>query len=380
VPHLIHAASIASILVVMLHAGGRPGREVTNATLLAAIDFVNGALGLVRMPLFFFIAGFAFMHSNPPGRSLAYGDFVRKKALRLLIPYAVLTTLAFPVKAMFGDAALRPLELTLGSYLRALVDARYTPIIFYWFILALFVVFLVAPVLRTVLSRGSAASLAALSLVLLAIRWYAMGAFAPWCPAPQLPTAMAVDQAVANLFYLWAGMLGWRFRSAWLDHPRALLAVLGVAGLAIYHASGVGHLVLRFPFVLFGIYAVFWLVDLYVRAGWRFLQPVDGRTYQVYLLAWFPQQFAVIVLYTMLGWNYWLCATLTLVGGLVVPLIVAGLVARHAPPFVGALIGLPLRPRTRAVDESADPERVTLAACHATGPMSPAATAGRQDN
>src|SRR3954447_14268185 len=91
--HFLHMSSLVSVLVVMLHSGDRPA-------------WFHGALSLLRMPLFFFIAGFLFMHTNPPGRPFHYRQFVRKKILRLMVPYLFLTSLAFPTKALLPSLAI----------------------------------------------------------------------------------------------------------------------------------------------------------------------------------------------------------------------------------------------------------------------------------
>jgi hypothetical protein len=96
--------------------------------------------------------------------------------------------------------------------------------------------------------------------------------------------------------------------------------------------------------VLLGIYAVYCFADIYIRRRWSFLRMVDRKTYQIYLLAWFPQQFVVAILYKALHWNYWLCTLLMFAGGLLLPLLVTHLVQFHAP-WARPLLGMSGRKR-----------------------------------
>jgi fucose 4-O-acetylase-like acetyltransferase len=123
-------ASLVSVLVILAHAQGQPRADVRPEWIVSANAFMNGAVSLLRMPLFFFVSGFLFLHTNPLSRPLRYREFIQKKALRLLLPYWVLTTVAFPIKAWLSQYALRPVSFSFGEYAASLVDPAKTPIMF----------------------------------------------------------------------------------------------------------------------------------------------------------------------------------------------------------------------------------------------------------
>lgn len=54
-----------------------------------------------HMPLFFFISGFLFALTVPNVKlkNLSYGTFLKKKAIRLLIPFLFINTIIFIIKA-----------------------------------------------------------------------------------------------------------------------------------------------------------------------------------------------------------------------------------------------------------------------------------------
>lgn len=99
-----------------------------------------------HMPLFFFISGFLFCLTMPADRlrMTSMGSFIRKKAIRLLIPFLFINTLIFIVKStLVSDTSLmqHPVALNLESA----IDATFFhPMGFMWFLPALFSIFFIA--------------------------------------------------------------------------------------------------------------------------------------------------------------------------------------------------------------------------------------------
>lgn len=103
-----------------------------------------------HMPLFFFISGFLFALKYQL-KSISFGAFVKKKAIRLLVPFLFINTVIFIIKANFiKDVSLmqHPVEFTMASFLDS---TFFNPMGFMWFLPALFVVFIIAVLFRMVL-------------------------------------------------------------------------------------------------------------------------------------------------------------------------------------------------------------------------------------
>jgi hypothetical protein len=60
------------------------------------------------------------------GRS-AYGRLMKEKVYRLVLPYVVLSSLAYVIKASLGHVASRPLEFTWKAYVHPLLYPWVTP-------------------------------------------------------------------------------------------------------------------------------------------------------------------------------------------------------------------------------------------------------------
>jgi hypothetical protein len=68
-----------------------------------------------HMPLFFMLSGMNYAEFTLP-KTPSYVQLLRSKACRLLFPYLTISTLAYPVKAVLSRLALRPIDLSFGSY------------------------------------------------------------------------------------------------------------------------------------------------------------------------------------------------------------------------------------------------------------------------
>lgn len=105
-----------------------------------------------HMPLFFFISGFLFCLTMPSGRlkATSMGSFIKKKAIRLLIPFLFINTIIFIVKSTFiSDVTLMQHPVSLN--LKSMIDATFFyPMGFMWFLPALFSIFVIAfPLCKT---------------------------------------------------------------------------------------------------------------------------------------------------------------------------------------------------------------------------------------
>lgn len=109
-----------------------------------------------HMPLFFALSGYLFRYGGGSGR-VGAGTFARRRALRLLLPLVVWTTLVFIPKGLLSAYAMRPSELSFSAYLHAFLYPADNPIRPFWFLEVLFEVSLAGyAVDRIVRSRPAA--------------------------------------------------------------------------------------------------------------------------------------------------------------------------------------------------------------------------------
>ena len=75
-----------------------------------------------HMPLFMFISGYLLNYTNQRKiENINLKEFFWKKIKRLLIPYFIITSLAYIPKYILNKFTLRPVELTFNNYLKGFI-------------------------------------------------------------------------------------------------------------------------------------------------------------------------------------------------------------------------------------------------------------------
>jgi len=338
---IANLASIGIVLVVLGHSTPTSMETVTGPA-TAAFRHLLEVISLFHMPLFFFISGYLLVHSHARlgGEIGGYREFVIGKAKRLLFPYWVISTAAFPLKAWMGGQAVRPLEFSVEGYLTSMVVPWQNTIIFFWFLPTLFLLFLVAPPFLKAGVGGSQGIVAAITVILIV-------------PALLISPIFWNDPlnyrgAAAHAATFWLGMLC-RARGptltatghAWLGAASlAAFAVLGMARMAqvLPHtpiASATMHLAQAWT----GVAATYGWVRWATHRGLEKVPGIHGFSFQIYLLSWFPQMFVKIVLFRWLGIGFWPAVALMFASGLVVPVAVSRWV-RHRRPALKPCLGM----------------------------------------
>lgn len=99
-----------------------------------------------HMPLFMFISGYLLCYGcEKRGLSfvqmVCHRDFLWKKVRRLLVPYFLISTLAFLPKVLLSRFAMRSIDFSLCSYVHMLAYPSDNVILFFWFLPTLFLIF-----------------------------------------------------------------------------------------------------------------------------------------------------------------------------------------------------------------------------------------------
>lgn len=279
------------LLVVIGHAEGllpaeRDALVKTDAAYAAFIGVVQWIYSF-HMPLFFAMSGFLLHRATLRKGARAYpswSDFVASKAERLLLPYAVISSIAYPIKVLLSRFALRPIHFTLYDYVRNLVFPWENTIIFFWFLSTLWLMFVTAPLcLRAAAPKWSDALLGAL----------AVGLYFVFPHHPSGPLGfLNLGGLLHNYIFFLAGFLVSKYAVAgWLLRRRSLqLAslVLSVCLVTWFREQPIAALVAAFA----GMVAVAMVIGSRAQAAFARLGDIS---FQVYLLSWFPQIFVRVV-------------------------------------------------------------------------------------
>lgn len=130
---------IGAFLVVMAHVSYQGGGSVL-------ISSYYSVLSRVAVPLFFMVSGFLLLRKEEP-----YGDFFRKRALKVLVPFFVWSVIYLLWKKEGFDLPFS-MKLVASYLLKILRGPRENHL---WFFYALIGLYLFTPILRVFVARAS---------------------------------------------------------------------------------------------------------------------------------------------------------------------------------------------------------------------------------
>lgn len=269
-----------------------------------------------HMPLFFFISGYLLKYSNTRKGiqlsdmpALGKDGFITGKARRLLVPYVIISSVVFIPKTMMSAIALRPVDMSVWSYLGMLLYPHTNVIGYFWFLPPLFLIFCFT-LLAAKTKVKTNDSLLIVCLIAVNIINTGTG-------------FLGLDSALYNAVFFAAGYM---FRKHMLEtvvgrHSATAAAVTFTVSVALMYApdTGVRYLLSSFNGILMSVA----LAHLYIAGKMRFLDHLDGATYTIYLLSWFPQVASQQILMSLVPGITWHVTTaLAFFSGLYVPLMV----------------------------------------------------------
>lgn len=327
-------AGIGIIFVVLGHSGPMSSNM---AGALAHSYFAQIFFGPVHdwiysfhMPLFFFMAGYSYERYSSAKQS-GFGALVRGKGLRLIIPYAVLTTLWFPLKALLSRYAMRPVSITWRDYATRLVIPWNNVVLCYWFLPTLFLIFVIHHVLVR-LTRGQRL----LPLLIFPCAIVAYFAFSNenrggW------QSVLNIGGVLHNYVFFCIGALFVQYQlEAWVTR---LCLPLTPLSIAIFTAAppGVRRLhAFLFGMALMNIWGLWGLVHRLKLPG---VADIGDYSFTIYLWSYAPQLALAVLADGILHLPVPVTTGFTFIGGLCGPLALARSLPEIRNPIVAAVFG-----------------------------------------
>lgn len=270
-----------------------------------------------HMPLFFFISGFLFCLTNPIKRIAVtkLSSFIKKKTIRLIIPFIIIDSIIFIIKAtLFADNEVvqHPIELSLSSYFNHIFI---NPIGFMWFLPTLFLIFILSfPVWRFIKNHSNPAKIIFITSLII----YTLSTIASF--DMDAIKFFQFSRAIYYLAFFWTGIIYCEFSSI-VDKflKKYWFIILFISGTASIFFIG-GHLMRISMGILLSITIGLLLSD---RIPLSVLN-CTAFTYTIYLLSYFPQMLVrgpIYHSYAHLNINQYWFSALSFILGLSVPII-----------------------------------------------------------
>ncbi len=293
-----------------------------------------------HMPLFMFISGYLLKYSSEKKASSLFimswekrGVFLWKKVKRLIIPYLVISTLAFVPKVLMSRFAARPLDFSFSEYARMLIYPWDNAIIFFWFLPTLFLIFVLVIVFTsTQIGRGKKNFLIWILFGMLLIHLFN--------PIKGIKL-MNIGGVVSYLFYFVLGYSCCRWsifthlgKYVYIGALSSLIiSILLVFALPVFWGKDVLT-------ALVGILLSLYLSKIYVSRDWHFFHHLFGASYAIYLFSWFPQTASQQVLQGLTHAPWQLTSVLAMITGVYIPWLIYKWIVRHKQERVGRFVAL----------------------------------------
>lgn len=296
-------------LVVLGHSN--PGDPVPNV-----FEWLQKYIYSFHMPLFMVISGYLFSYTG--GIRNDYFHFIKIKTVRLLIPYFVISSLAFIPKVALSKFAMRPIDLSLSTFVHNFIYPWENVIIFFWFLPTLFLIFVVSPIFDFKNNTPVKTLIITISLVLLNIA----------NPLSEIKF-LNLSGVCSYLIYFWIGCLmanNWAYVIRFFSKKTSLIIfLLTTIALSIISSSlkEIGLIS-----AITGVIMSFCLCQQYLLKNIAILRLMDGYSYQIYLLSWFPQIFFKIICFQILHLDFYIVSVFMFISGILFPTVILKLMSK----------------------------------------------------
>ncbi len=320
---LMALLSVWGILLVLL---GHSGFE--EPIIQHKLCYLHSWIYCFHMPLFFMISGYLFSLTNKDFSRIKAGDFLRKKVVRLLIPYVVLGSILWVIKYAFSGLSHATRDFSLGTFFKMFVapGCEGSTMGYLWYVFTLFVLFaVVVAVVKTGVNLKKVGTCLILMLTC-------------WCCYALLPDLAWLNwsNVCLELPFFLMGVILQRYEV----HISSFVNRGGYA-LLILCAFSVGMLFFSFPAIGFfnyvlkacvGMLMSIQLCSMLLRYYWveKYLLSLSKYTYSIYLLSWFGHYAAKVVLVNMLHVHWLIVVCGMFIAGFVFPLMVCRIVDKVA--------------------------------------------------
>ncbi len=254
----------------------------------ADTPFIRWIYGF-HMPLFFFISGYLlrYVHGDLAHlRLTGRKGYLTRKARRLLVPYAVISSLFFVPKAILSRYSVRPIHLNLRDYLDQLLVPYHNVFGAYWFMPTLFLIFTAFAIARKAWGKRTVTGGGAMALAVLALA----NSLMPFTKDSLLNVAGAA-------FYMVYFTAGYLYQASRLEQAikkaNAMMVVIMTLALSVVLLHVPQGSLTDLLMALNGILMSIGLAQAYERHGCHGLDHLYGYTYHIYLYSGFFQIMAL---------------------------------------------------------------------------------------
>lgn len=279
------------------------------------LDSLREFIYTFHMPLFILLSGYLFVYTNGLARK-GYKKFIIDKVIKLIIPYIVLSLVAYIPKYLFSQFLNDKVEINISYLVRTFLVPRENIWGHFWFLPTLLNCFIVSPILLYAMKSRLGIFITSLLLVLVRIfpintGWFALKDFS------------------TLLLFFWAGCLVGKIHiNKLVSYFKIGLGFVSLIISVILFFISVYGLINEIFNILMAILMIVFLISCSIwltRNGQNILHWLNGKTFEIFLLSWPVQAVVDILLYKVLHFNWYIVLACMFILGILIPLLLVKL-------------------------------------------------------
>ena len=305
------------ILVVLGHSG------FEEASVMGNLKALHTYIYSYHMPLFFFISGYLYALTNSNFPQIPFQRFMKKKFLRLYIPYIILGTIIFLIKYTFSGLSHTERFFSINDFLLMFIAPHWnnSTMGYLWYIVTLFFLFLIISFLS---KCGINLRNASVSVIIIILLWgikYNL-------PSRDLFKICNVASLVWYIPFFVIGIQYHKYKSSFkLENSgikAAILFTISIAWLFMPHSSCFLNYIVKIASAITGIaFSVcFCKTLLSFKCVCDKILPLGDMTYTIYLMSFFGQYATKIFVVNMLHLHWGICVISMFCAGMIFPVFI----------------------------------------------------------
>lgn len=246
------------------------------------------------------------------------------------MPYIFISTMAFFPKALLSEFAMRPVDISLGSYIHQLVYPWSNVIIYLWFLPTLFIIFMIVVFGARLLKKlRKTLYVDILFLVIL----FGLHIFNPL----KNVAFLNLGGVVSYLFYFAIGYYVCKYHIIdYMDKSPLVLSIVISFILSFVYVGILPDFIGKDVLVaLNGIIMSIFIGKAYIFNNWHFFDHLNGASYTIYLFSWFPQVASLQILLKFTDAPIIVGSILAFILGVYFPLLIYKLIMRYRTTRIG---------------------------------------------
>ena len=308
------------ILVVLGHSG------FEEPLIAEKLCWLNTWIYMFHMPLFFFISGYLYSLTNKDFTRTDTKKFLKKKFIRLYVPFLVLGLIVFCIK--YGLAGIMGTSRTFSiqGFLMMFIAPRWpnSTMGYLWFIGTMFFMFIIIALIGKLKIDIRSPKVAFAIIVLLWSVHYFLSGDNLWFKVFNLQAlTWYIPFFILGIHYhMNEGNLTKLTEGGW--GKTTLLFLLTLVGSWLLMQDYSFAILLKVVFAIIGIWFSIVLCNTLLESDFvnKKVLPFGDITYTIYLMSFFGQYGAKAIIVNILHLHWSWCVIGMFIGGIVFPLIV----------------------------------------------------------